>query len=114
MTCWPSVTRSSGAMRRGLPPGDPPEDRADRHPDATHVSVAENVTSHDFAGREDIRRRPPTGHHDTRALVHLQSEVRECDPRPQRVSPEWRLIERLRPMGLVRRQPLGATRVQYA
>ena len=101
------------AWRPASSAGDPAEHRADRHADAGDVALAKNVARHDFAGGEHIGRRLSVVHDHARALVDFQPEVGEGDARPQRIAPERRRVERLRPVGLVRRQPFGAAVVEH-
>src|SRR4051794_17406286 len=112
MTCWPWRTRSSGSIRR-LFTRDLSEDRANRHADTSDVALPEHVAGHDLAGGEDVLRRFSPGHQYACALVHLQTEISERDARTQRVAPERRRVDRLRPVRLVQRQPLRPAVVQH-
>src|SRR5262249_45983278 len=85
---------------RRLDSSDLAEDRADRHPHAGHIALSEDVSGHDFAGREHVLGKPPL-HDDARVVVHGDTEVREGDARSQRVGPERRRVETLRPVGFV-------------
>src|SRR3954465_14280096 len=85
-----SFSVSGDSTSAGLRPGNAPEYRADRHAHARDISLSEDVAGHDFAGCINIRRRHAVIHDDASVLVHFQAEIRECDSRTQRISPERR------------------------
>src|SRR5579883_2543730 len=91
----------------GLLPGDPPEHAADGHPDARQISLPENVAGHDLAGDED-----PLHPAHRRPLIHPHSQIREGDPRPQRIREKRWPVDSLGPMRLGRREALGPAIVQ--
>src|ERR1700721_1821915 len=113
ITRWPSRIRSAGNMRGRLLTGDPTEYRSDCHPDASDIALAENVSCHDLSGREDVHGGLTARHEHASALVHRHSQIGERDAWPQRIPPERRRGERLRPVRLVWRQPLGPAIVQH-
>src|SRR5215813_2233018 len=92
ITCWPRASaaafasprrdspepwrRPSGAsMSSGLRPRDPAEHRADRHADARHVTLPEDVAGHDLAGGHDVLRRLSVLHQHARPVVDFESQI---------------------------------------
>jgi hypothetical protein len=67
----------------------PAEHRADGHPESGHVALPQDVAGHDFACREDIRRRRAVLHDDLSSPVHGEAQVGKGDPRAQGVGIEW-------------------------
>src|SRR6476659_5133621 len=112
MTCWPGPKRLSESMRGGLPACNLSEHRSYRHSHAADIAFAENITRHDFTGRKDVRGRGAIRHDDSSPLVDLQPKVGERHAGPERVTPEWRRVERLGPMALAWRDPFGVAIVQ--
>src|SRR5579872_2630443 len=107
----PSCIGSTDGKRSSLP-GDAPEDGPDGHANSGQVPFAENITRHDFAGREDVGGWSPGFHQDARLLVHLYSEIRECNSGTKWIAEKWRLVDGLRPMRFRRCQACGPAIVQ--
>ena len=66
----------SMAMFGCLPPGPASPDAADRHSETGHIPGAEDVSRHDFAGREDVVERRAVGPDDPRIQLVAASDPR--------------------------------------
>src|SRR5688500_187414 len=94
--------------------GNAAEDGADRHPDAGEIALEEDVPRHDFPGSVDVLSRLTVRHQHARERIDLETEICERDPRPERIRPERRSVEPLRPVCFVRTESLGTAIVERA
>src|SRR3989442_3233128 len=94
----PSEIGSVTCGTRGLPSGDTPEHRTDRHSEPGQVALTENVARHDLARRENVGVRSQALR--LSSLIYFHSEIRERDSRPQRIAVERRPVNSLRPVRL--------------
>src|SRR5262245_47752036 len=88
--------RSVTCRTRSLPSGNPAEHRADSHAEPGQVTLPDNIAGHDFACGEDVGSGAKPLHFGL--LVHLHSEIRERDSRPQRITVERRPVDSEGPM----------------
>src|ERR1700719_3837819 len=112
---WSARPRESDLLTAsdcGLLARDAPERRSNRHADACDVAFAKHITSHDFAGGEDILGCRAVAHEDARGLVDFQAEIGEGYSRLECVAKKRRAIDRQRPMALLWREARGGSVVE--
>src|SRR5689334_20276862 len=90
----PSAIGSGTGGTRSFPSSNTSEYRADGHTESGQITFAENVTRHDLAGRKNVgvwlRLLPQPL--NLSPLIHLYTEIRKRDSRPQRVAiKRWRI-----------------------
>src|SRR5678816_2910573 len=89
----------------GLPPRDATEHGADGHAESGQVALAEDVAGHDLTRGPEVGHRAAVLHEHVGALVDAYPEVREGDPRAQRVADEGRGVDGPGPVRLGRGEP---------
>ncbi len=82
--------------------GDASEHCADSHSDSCQVSLAQDISRHDFSGGEHIGRGLSVFKDYLAAAIHLEAEISEGNARPQRVAEERRRIQLQRPVRFIR------------
>src|ERR1700733_425800 len=102
-----SFTNSLAAGLLGcFPPCKSSKHRANRQSKTSEVAFVENVASHDFAGRIEVRERTPPAVQNPCGAVHRDSQVCESDAWPQREWIKRWLVDRQSPISFGRQNAL--------